>query len=398
VIPKPSQDIGEEDLLALIEQGRDEGPQLDFKRDLPKDDHDGRKAFYADICAFANSSGGDLVYGIEEKDGVASALVPQTIPGTADGYVLKLTSSIRDRIEPVLHGVQIRPVPLATGGHALVIRVPRSFSGIHRSKIDGQFYVRKSRSNDPLDVPGIVNRVSDHLGREDRVTSFFARRYADILSNEHQLPLAAGSKLVVHLVPARDFLSGEEIDLPAISIERRIPFLLSDQSHSERNTWDGRAFFSADEEKASHFTLFMRSGVVESCRDITPSFLPEEHRAHIDLGWMEESILDFLRAFEAGAFATQTTGYPYLVRVALLGTNGLSATAGGRFGARRNTYGLPVRQPLPVLALPAVLVEGPSNIEHEMHAAFLRMWHAWAFPRCMHYDLKDGIWCRRKTA
>lgn len=397
MIPKLLQDVHEADVQSLVELSREEGPQLDFKRELPKEDHDGRKAFYADICAFANSSGGDLVYGIEEKGGVASALVPQAIAGTADGYVLKLTSAIRDNIEPMLHGVQVHPVPLAAGGHALVIRVPRSFSGIHRSKVDRQFYVRKSRSNDPLDVPGIISRVADHLGREDRVTSFFARRYADILTNEHQLPLDPGPKLVVHVVPSRDFLSGEEIDLAAVAGNHRIPFLLSEQSHSDRNTWDGRAFYSADEDTATHFTLFLHSGVVEACRDLIPSYLSAEYKSFVDLGWVEESVLEFLTAFEAGAFAERTTGRPYLVRVALVGSNDLPARAGENYSAHRNTYGLPVRQPLPVLALPAVLIEAQSNLEHEMHAAFLRMWHAWAFPKCMDYDKKDGIWCRRKT-
>lgn len=398
MIAKPLNEVVEADLQSLIELAQEEGPQLDFKRDLPKDDKDGRKAFYADICAFANSSGGDLVYGIEEKDGAAFALVPQALPGTVDGYVLKLTSSMRDRIEPMLHGVQIHPVPLASGGHALVIRVPRSFSGIHRSKIDNQFYVRKSRSNEPLDVPGIVSRVADNLGREDRVTSFFARRYADILSNEHSLPLGPGPKLVAHLVPARDFLSGEEIDLAALSIDRRMPFLLSDQSHSQRNIWDGRAFFAAAEDSAFHYALFMRSGVVEACRDLIPAFLPEELKSHVDLGWIEESVLEFLADFQTGAFAAQTTGYPYLVRIALLGANDLPATAGARLSTRRSTYGLPVRQPLPVLALPEVLIEGPNaNLAHEMHDAFLRMWHAWAFTKCVHYDRKDGIWYRRTT-
>ena len=395
MIPKLLQLVEEADLLALVSNQVEEGVQLDFKRDLPKDDHEGRKAFYSDICAFANTSGGDLVYGMEEEEGVASKLVSQALPTSADGYVLKLTSSIRDRIEPVLQGVQIHPVPLSEGGHAVVVRVRRSSSGIHRYKTDGQFYVRKSRSNEALDVPGVVSRIADQLGREDRVQSFFARRYADILTNEHPLPLAAGPKLVVHLVPARDFLSGEQVNLGSIPVNGNMPFLSDSNSHSERNTFDGRAFFDSHENTATFFTKFMHSGVVEACMDLIGLFWPDDMKK-VDLSYVEKSVLHFLSVFQSGEFAGATTGYPYVVKVALLGTNGLPYTSGTRTDIRRNPYGLPVRQPLPVLALPEVLIEGPDiDLAHEMHNAFVRMWHAWGYSKSFCYEQKDGKWQRR---
>lgn len=68
MIGRPLHELTEADLSALVSQGREEGPQLDFKPDLPKDDHDGRKALYGDIVALANTSGSDLVYGIEDDD------------------------------------------------------------------------------------------------------------------------------------------------------------------------------------------------------------------------------------------------------------------------------------------------------------------------------------------
>lgn len=203
-----------------------------LQRDLPKEDHEGRKELFSDISAFANTSGGDLVYGMLENDGFASELVPQTLPMSVDGYVLKLQSSIRDRIEAIVQGAGIQPMPLATGGHALVIRVPRNFTGMHRDRGDGHFYVRKSRSNAQLDVPGIISKVSDYLGRDDRSKSFFARRYSDILANEHSLPLAPGPKLVVHVIPVRDFLDGQEIDIDNAIKDRSIPLLSNDGSRA----------------------------------------------------------------------------------------------------------------------------------------------------------------------
>jgi hypothetical protein len=394
MISKPLDQITELDLLNLIEARREEGTQIDFKRDLPKDDHEGRKAFLSDISAFANTSGGDLVYGMLEVDGFATEIVPQTLPSSADGYVLKLQSSIRDRIEPIVQGVGIHPVPLAANGYALVIRIPRSFTGMHRIRGDGHFYVRKSRSNAQLDVPGIISKVSDYLGREDRIKSFFARRYADILANEHSIPLAAGPKLVVHVLPVRDFLDGQEIDIDLAIKDRSIPLLSDDGSHSSRTTYDGKAFYAEDEGVAKHFTLLLRSGVVEACMDVIGARWPPEAKK-VNLRFIEDMVLRFLRTFLSTDFAVETTSWPCIVRVALLGTNGLPFES-GTHRDYRSGYGLPARQPANVLALPDVLLEdGSVNLNEAMREAFTRMWHAWGYPQNWSYQLTNGEWVRK---
>lgn len=393
MISKPLDQITELDLLNLIEVRREEGTQIDFKRDLPKDDHEGRKAFLSDISAFANTSGGDLVYGMLEANGFAAEIVPQALPTSADGYVLKLQSSIRDRIEPIVQGVGIHPIPLAAGGYALIIRVPRSFTGMHRVRGDGHFYVRKSRSNAQLDVPGIISKVSDYLGREDRIKSFFARRYADILANEHSIPVAPGPKLVVHVLPVRDFLDGQEIDIDLAIKERSIPLLSDNGSHSSRTTYDGKAFYVADTGVATHFTLVMRSGVVEACTNIIHEFWPDEAKK-VNLRYIEDTVLRFLRTFLSANFAAETTSWPCLVRVALLGTNGLPFESGTNRDFNSH-YGLRVRQPLPVLSLPDVLLEsGSVDINEAMREPFTRMWHAWGYPFSFSYQEVEGKWTR----
>lgn len=396
MISKPLDQITESDLRNLIEWRREEGLQIDFKRDLPKEDHDGRKEFFSDISAFANTSGGDLVYGMLEKDGFAAELVPQTLPMSTDGYVLKLQSSIRDRVEPIVQGVGIQPVPLAAGGHALVVRVPRSFTGMHRVRGDGHFYVRKSRSNAQLDVPGIISKVSDYLGREDRIKSFFARRYADKLANEHSIPLTAGPKLVVHVLPVRDFLDGHEIDIDRATKNSSIPLLSEDGSHSSRTTYDGKAFYVAESGVATHFTQVMRSGAVEACMAVIQDSWPAEAKK-IRLRYVEDMVLQFLRTFLSANFAAETTGWPCIVRVALLGTNGLPFESGTNRDFR-STYGLPARQPLPVLTLPDVILDDASiDIDEAMRESFTRMWHAWGYPENWSYRLAGGKWSRLPT-
>ena len=265
---------------------------------------------------------------------------------------------------------------------------------MHRVRGDGHFYVRKSRSNAQLDVPGIISKVSDYLGRADRITSFFARRYSDILADEHSIPVPPGPKLVVHVLPVRDFLDGQEIDIDLAINDRPIPLLSNSGSHSSRTTYDGKAFYVAETGAATHFTLVMRSGVVEACTNIIHEVWPDEAKK-VNLRYIEDTVLRFLRTFLSANFAAETTSWPCLVRVALLGTNGLPFES-GTSREFNSHYGLRARQPLPVLSLPDVLLEsGSVDIDEAMREAFTRMWHAWGYPFSFSYQQVEGKWTRK---
>jgi hypothetical protein len=123
-LPRDLATATEIHLVAFVEARIPEGTYLDLKRELPRMPDGGRHEFLADVSAFANSSGGDLVYGIEEDgEGRASAIVPQ--PGNPDEEALRLQDVLMHGIEPRVPGIQIQPIGVA-GGFVLAIRVPQS--------------------------------------------------------------------------------------------------------------------------------------------------------------------------------------------------------------------------------------------------------------------------------
>lgn len=67
-----NQDVVEELLSRAPEEGRD----LDYKRELPPSDRDSKREFLADVISFANTDGGHLVFGVDEKGGR-----PVAVPG-----------------------------------------------------------------------------------------------------------------------------------------------------------------------------------------------------------------------------------------------------------------------------------------------------------------------------
>jgi hypothetical protein len=69
----PSQ-ITKADILALI-GNEPEGRIIDYKRDLIGNSDGDKKEFLYDISSFANTQGGYLVIGVEERGGIPSKIV-----------------------------------------------------------------------------------------------------------------------------------------------------------------------------------------------------------------------------------------------------------------------------------------------------------------------------------
>ena len=74
MIQKPLDAITDDDLLALISNKVSEGRTIDYKRELPGNTDSDKKEFLADTSSFANTSGGDLVFGMDEVAGLPTQL------------------------------------------------------------------------------------------------------------------------------------------------------------------------------------------------------------------------------------------------------------------------------------------------------------------------------------
>ncbi|WP_081079354.1 helix-turn-helix domain-containing protein [Burkholderia cepacia] len=164
-------EIAEADIQHLIDQGIRESRTLDYKQDWPGD-RDARVELAKDVCAFANTLGGDLVFGIREEAGAAAEVTALSL-ANVDSELLTVVNAVRDLLEPrVSGGLHVHPVPLAAGGFVIVLRIAPSPSAPHRVTRDNHFYGRNSVGKAPMDIYEIRNAFAMHATLAKQVRAF----------------------------------------------------------------------------------------------------------------------------------------------------------------------------------------------------------------------------------
>src|SRR5262245_28380051 len=92
-----------------------EDRQLEYKQQLLGGDDKSKYGFLAEVSAFANGVGGDLIYGVEEaRDAAGPLSIPKAIvglPGVSNlgQEMLRLESMLLTGIDPRIPGVRFHP-------------------------------------------------------------------------------------------------------------------------------------------------------------------------------------------------------------------------------------------------------------------------------------------------
>jgi hypothetical protein len=223
-----------------------ESRTLDFNEQLDLS-LDGRQALAEDVCACANTVGGDLIFGMRETAGVASAPVPVVIADLDEE--LQLTNFLRDATEPpVTAGLLTRIVPI-DGGHVVVLRVAGSPNAQHRVLRNGQFYLRNSVGKEPMDIGAIrtafafgaslVDRAFDWSNSVSRRCGSVAHRGRsppEPLLVSHVVPVLSLTRRDAHpieqlMAAAMHLAAGYELGRPRVNYEGAICLGAADKQH-----------------------------------------------------------------------------------------------------------------------------------------------------------------------
>jgi hypothetical protein len=135
------------DLQRLIDDEIQESLTLDYKASasLAKDSRP-RDELCKDVSAFANSAGGQIIYGIEELNAKPTK-IDEGSSFTREWIEQVIDSSVQPRIE----GLVITPIPLDNGRHVYVLTIPQASSRAPHQAPDRKYYKRQNFQSVPME-------------------------------------------------------------------------------------------------------------------------------------------------------------------------------------------------------------------------------------------------------
>ncbi len=187
MIPKALEDVSIEDIKGLI--GRSEHQRLEFKGwpqgiEYPKAPwRDGgipdkaKKYLAEEVCAMANSYGGDIVLGLKEGEGQTRHIAEALGPLPAVEKLKKVfEDSLRNLIDPPLSAIDMRTIVTGEdGAGVLLIRIGRSHRRPHGVRDGNRYavYVKSGEGKRPVDMREVQDLVIERLSSEERKRAAF---------------------------------------------------------------------------------------------------------------------------------------------------------------------------------------------------------------------------------
>jgi len=381
--------IEEADLQDLVTNKVSEKKDLEYKRELPGNSDGARKEFLADVSSFANASGGHIIYGIAEKEGI-----PTKVCGlhgiNADKEIRRLESMIQTGIAPRIPGIATREVELQGSAVAIIIHIPRSWASPHMVifKNWSRFFSRTSKGKDQLDVGQIKAAFLLSETAADRIRNFRLERLGKIMAGETPMPMPKNPKIVLHIIPFGAFDVAANINVSDLGRELGTLTLMNAAGRSSRFNFDGLLIYSASSTPAHTHTYLQvfRNGIFEA---VEAELLGEmESERLIPSEYYETELLRVLPSY----LSTQKRlgiEPPLLIMLSILGVHGYDMAVHPRLERFRRK---PTSVDRDILVLPEILVETfESDPDKVMKPAFDAVWNAAGWAHSMNYN-EQGEW------
>lgn len=379
------EDINEHDLQQLVDSKTPESVYLEFKQELYKGGDADKKEALKDISAIANSHGGHLIIGISDEEGSASEIVGIDADNP-DGQVRRLEEIALNGIEPRIHGIRIRHIPLSNGKYVIIARIPKSWNPPHRvifSK-SNRFYIRHTASAQEASVEELRALFTMSSTAINYAKTFREKRLSTIQNLEESNPLSGLGQIILHIYPLSAATLIDQVDLKLAYSKEKCFAPMGASGLLPKYNFDG-VRFERGGDKNRGYTQIFRNGVIES----TKAELIGQGRARDNVVNAVHTEDHFIDAYNRHLTGLMEIGVstPIIVMITLT----------GMLGARYilpNSYGDEAEFDRDILRLPECLLEDyGSDTDHQraIKPAFDSLWNGVGYAESPLFD-ENGAW------
>lgn len=391
----PIQDIDESVLLRLITTPVLESDRIEYKEQLNLTSDDQKKKFLAGVASFANSSGGDMLFGMEARDGQPVAL-KELVGFNFDRVSLQIRDLLRTGIQPPLYTAEPHAVKLNSGGEVLVLRITKTWAGPHLVTYNGEhrFYIRHGGGKRLMDVGEIRTAFTMADSIRERVQTWRLQRIADILADTTPCDLHGEAAVVVHLVPFRAFDPGFAANLREIEKRKTSVRPLYASGWGTYHDFDGVYVANGGvRREVTSLVQFFRNGAVEGVD--TGMLAAHGDKRLIEAGLLENKLIEHLPSWLAAMSAIGVSA-PILIMLSLLNVRSYRIKAPIGFTSmdahpinRDHLHTSPTV--VEALSLSSIANGSPSYPATLLRSHFDTIWNACGYSRCIGYD-DSGKW------
>lgn len=380
---KELESITFEDLQELLDNSVNESKTLEYKKVLNLNSENEKKEFLNDVSSFANSSGGDIIYGIGEKSGNPNSLEGFQIENL-DLLIQQIENILRDGIEPRIAGIIIRPIENPAKNYILIIRIPKSWISPHRTnyKNSRRFFARNSNGKYELDIQELRRSFALSDSISSRLKSFREDRISRIISNDTPAELKGERKVALHIVPLVALTQSQSYDIRILKTksEYSIPFCAG-PGHTSYN-FDG--ILSINGYRGSDltsYTQFYKNGIIEGVTTKLEDRF-DSNTISIPNTIFETCLFSALRAYFP-FYQSINVDFPLYLFVTLINFKGAKLAISYNLMQRYDAYFID----RDILPIPEVYIEDSKiNLHSILRPIFDTLWNTCGYERCLHYD------------
>lgn len=209
------KNITTEDALQECLKGTEEGENCDFNVTLPiKTDNSATntpgKLDYFGVCkllgAFANTSGGILYLGVQEKKGVFSGIIGIDIENW-EHFQKHLFEKLRSAFDPIIEGVSVRRIQLANGKYVVMVICPES-DYLHQLILEGQpsIFLKRVGPNVVAMTAAEVTAACMRKDKINKIADFRRDRIDKMLAMPSDFVIKEPS-MILHVIPDQSDIS-----------------------------------------------------------------------------------------------------------------------------------------------------------------------------------------------